>query len=144
MRVLIIEDDALIAMFLADTVEALGHQLVGICCSREAALELAKACPPDAALVDLRLGQQRCGARIEEVLNAQYGTTAVYVTGNPEFAYKYRGTAIGFIDKPVDGADVEAVLTFIEAVRAGKPAHPPRRIQLFEDAKEALRVNATV
>ena len=57
LRILIAEDDALIAMDLADTLEALGYAVVGPVASVAAALAQAEdiASPLDGALLDLDL-----------------------------------------------------------------------------------------
>jgi DNA-binding response OmpR family regulator len=55
MRVLIVEDDALIALYLAKLVVDFGYEVVVVVRSGSAAIAKAMAVSPDVALMDIRL-----------------------------------------------------------------------------------------
>jgi CheY-like chemotaxis protein len=55
-RVLIVEDEALIAMSLEAMVEDIGHHVVGLASSLDDAVRLALQHGPDLVLMDVRLG----------------------------------------------------------------------------------------
>ena len=134
MKVLIVEDEALIALAYADVMESMGYTVVGICASLPEAQELTRSAAPDIALVDLRLGNRRCGARVDAWLHDTFGTTAVYITANPEFAVTYRARAIGFAEKPLSADSLMAVTRYLAAHHAGcAPATAPHGLHLFED-----------
>ncbi|HEY0835427.1 MAG TPA: response regulator [Azospirillum sp.] len=140
MKILIIEDEALIALAYADAVECAGYTVIGICCSLEQAQELTRDERPDLALVDLRLGQKRCGAKVEAWLHETYGTTAVYITANVDFAHTYRTYGIGYVEKPVGPVALVDVVDFLAAVHRGERLPPtPRCLTLFEDRMDAVR-----
>lgn len=133
MKVMIVEDEALIALAYTQVVEMAGHRVVGVCRTLEAAAALAAVDPPDAALVDMRLGQGQCGAAVEEHLQRVHGTTGVHITANRDFAFRYRRTAVGFAEKPLPARALLDILTWIERRRAGLDAPAPSRLVLFAD-----------
>jgi hypothetical protein len=59
MRVLLVEDDAIVAMLLATLVGQLGHVVCAAAASEIEAVDRAAALGPDVVLMDIRLGQQR-------------------------------------------------------------------------------------
>ena len=61
MRVLIVEDDAIIAMHLAMLVAELGHEVCATAASAAAAIALAALHNPDVVLMDIRLAQGSSG-----------------------------------------------------------------------------------
>src|SRR5882724_7354976 len=54
-RVLVADDEHLVAMGLVSMLEELGHQVVGVAADGEAAVELARAHRPELALLDIRM-----------------------------------------------------------------------------------------
>ncbi len=83
-RVLIVEDEALIALDLSDTIERLGFDLIGVAATFSQALILAEEAMPDLALVDVNLADGRTGPRIARELADRFGTTVTMATGSPE------------------------------------------------------------
>jgi two-component system, response regulator PdtaR len=61
MRVLIVEDEALIAMYLEMLVAELGHEVCACTASAAAAIEAAEAYRPDVVLMDVQLANGSCG-----------------------------------------------------------------------------------
>ena len=61
MRVLIVEDEALIGMHLAMLVAELGHDVCAIVASAGAAITQAAAHNPDVVLMDIRLAEGSSG-----------------------------------------------------------------------------------
>ena len=61
MRVLIVEDDAVISMHLAMLVAELGHEVCATAASAAGAIALATAHNPDVILMDIRLAQGSSG-----------------------------------------------------------------------------------
>ncbi len=55
-RILIVEDDAFIALDLEDVFEAAGFEVAGIAASVDAALEIIDSKPVDVAVLDYNLG----------------------------------------------------------------------------------------
>ncbi len=128
-RVLIIEDEFLIALDVADTIESMGLKVVGLANARKHALSLAAHA--DIALVDVNLADGRTGPEIGRELAEQYGLTVVFMTGNPEdVADGVEGT-LGVLTKPVMPEVVEKTISYAIANRLGGMAIVPRELKVF-------------
>ncbi|HKI36377.1 MAG TPA: response regulator [Gemmataceae bacterium] len=125
LHVLLVEDDELVAFSLATLLRRSGHR-VDVAHTGEAALEVASACRPHIALVDLGLpdmdGYEVAGRfRGQEALR---GVLLVALTGWSDDESRRLGEEAGFayyLDKPVDFAGLHGVL-----VRAAASSLPPR------------------
>lgn len=84
MKILIVEDEAVLAFGLQDGLELRGFQVCGTAPNRRAALELAEAHRPDLAIVDVRLSGNDDGVELAAELQRKYGTPVLYATANPE------------------------------------------------------------
>jgi DNA-binding response OmpR family regulator len=80
-RVLIVEDESLIALDIEAALLADGHQVVGIATNEREALELANEA--DLAFVDVKLADGLSGPLIGQKLEKGFGVAVIYVTGNP-------------------------------------------------------------
>jgi chemotaxis response regulator CheB len=69
-RVLIVEDESLIAMMLEDWIVELGHTPVGPAASVDKALHLVETMKPDVAIVDYNLGRDTAD-NVSELLTAR-------------------------------------------------------------------------
>lgn len=119
MRVLIVEDEALIAMELERIVAAAGHSTVGPVSTVEQAL--AHAPRVDTALVDLGLADGLSGAALARRLIDRYGTKVIFVTGSP-----------GEVGHGLDGA----------VAVVGKPFSDERILQSLEKANNKPKTTA--
>ena len=83
LRVLVIEDDALIAMLLSELLAGMGHDVCATAASEAEAVSAATRCDPDLMIVDARLGRGSGVSAVEEILRA--GPLAhVFITGDVE------------------------------------------------------------
>lgn len=83
-RVLIIEDEAIIAMDLEAIVTDLGHAVAGVASTRSRALELATAERPNLVLADILLADGSSGIdAVKDILNA-FTVPVIFVTAYPE------------------------------------------------------------
>jgi DNA-binding response OmpR family regulator len=128
-RILIVEDEMLVALELENVLEDLGYEAVGIVPDLEAA-ELYFDEAIDLALVDLNLRDGLTGPQIGERLGAK-GVTVVFITANPSLLGRGVAGAIGVITKPTDEATVKASVDYALGVRQGRPVTPPPALQLF-------------
>ena len=111
-KILIVEDEPLIAMLVQDWIADMGHETVGPAYSLEQARALLDA-PLDGAIVDLTLGGES-GRPIAEALAAR-GAPFVYSTGRAEDQLDDLPTAACVLHKPFSFEALEA------AVRAMLP-----------------------
>ena len=83
-RVLIIEDEPVIAMDIAGIVESLGHQVVGVAARQAEAVELARQYAPGLVLADVQLQDGDSGiTAVQEILRTM-DAPVIFVTGFPE------------------------------------------------------------
>lgn len=102
-RILICEDDPLIAMMMEALVEDIGHRCVGAAADKPRALALAAETSPDVALVDLDLADGPTGCAVIEAL-AGFGVASVIVSGRPDPLPRGAERAAARLSKPVNAA----------------------------------------
>ena len=83
-RVLIIEDETLIALDLANIVGELGHAVVGKAMSKAEALSVAHAQRPTMILADINLGEGGSGLEAVVEILRSFAAPVVFVTAYPE------------------------------------------------------------
>jgi CheY-like chemotaxis protein/DNA-directed RNA polymerase specialized sigma24 family protein len=83
-RVLIIEDEPLIAMDLEGLVEGLGHTVVGNARTREEAVVMARLEKPGLILADVRLADGSSGIDAVNDILGDFSVPAVFITAYPE------------------------------------------------------------
>lgn len=128
-RILIVEDEMIIALELESVLEDLGHEPAGIVPDLEAA-ELYYDEAIDLALVDLNLRDGLTGPQIGDRLGAR-GVTVVFITANPGLLQGGIAGAIGVITKPTDEQTVKEAVDYALGVREGRSVTPPAALRLF-------------
>ncbi len=84
-KVMIIEDEAIIAMDIHSIVAEMGHQITGIARTRSAAVELGLKHRPDLILADIQLADNSSGIDAVNDLTGQFGEVPViFITAFPE------------------------------------------------------------
>ena len=83
-RILIIEDEAIIALDLDSIVRGLGHDVAGIASSRSEAVSLAHERRPDLILTDINLGAGGSGLEAVVEILRSVSVPVIFVTANPE------------------------------------------------------------
>ncbi|MBX4974227.1 response regulator [Rhizobium lentis] len=128
-RVLIVEDEFLIALDLGATVEGMGMQVVGLANDGEQALRLAPSA--DIAFVDINLADGPTGPEIGRRLAQEHGIAVVFMTGNPEAVADGVKGAVGVVQKPVMPSLVERLVKYLAARRVGMFAIVPPEMTVF-------------
>lgn len=131
LRVLIVEDQALLAMELELVLEEAGLNVMGCAMDRAGALEVADREPLDLALVDINLLDGMTGPDIARRLIEDFGAAVIFLTANPEqIPHDFAG-AIGALSKPFDEATLRAVMEFAGGyIRNETLGEAPRRFRL--------------
>ena len=128
-RILIVEDEMLVAMEMEAILEDLGHHPIGIApdlTSAEAYVDQ----PIDLALVDLNLRDGLTGPQIGQRLGAK-GVTVLFVTANPRLLGDGIAGTIGVLTKPTDEATVREAVDYALGVRIGRKVKAPAALTLF-------------
>ncbi|MCJ2053630.1 response regulator [Methylobacterium sp. J-070] len=126
LRILVVEDEALIALELESLLEDLGHVMVGVAGTAAEAIALGRSTTPDVALVDIHLVDGPTGIEVARALSADRRTTVVFMTANAKRIPEDFAGAIGVIAKPYSERVVASTLDYVADRRAGRadPACP--------------------
>jgi DNA-binding response OmpR family regulator len=136
-RVLIVEDEALIAMALADSLEDAGHEVVGPAATMAEALALCDgaAAPPELAVLDINLGDGSSGVDVARALMERWGVPSIFASAQVAEARRARGIALGCIPKPYAAQTVLRGVEVARVVMGGRtPGHVPAGLELFSGA----------
>ena len=108
-KVLICEDEPLLAADLAAIVEEAGHAVCGVFRKAREALDEAAALAPDLAIIDLELADGDTGAALARSLQSQ-GVRVVILSGNSNVGAGLGCVPHTFAAKPVSREIVAQLL----------------------------------
>ncbi len=129
-RILIVEDEMLVATELEAILEDLGHAPVGIAPDLDTAISLADS-RIDLALVDLNLRDGLTGPQIGKFLCEKCNITVLFVTANPSLLGEGIAGTVGVLAKPTSEADVKRAVDYALRVRHGERVSPPAGLRAF-------------
>ena len=110
-RVLIVEDEVMLAMDLEDIVIGAGHEVIGIVHDRKGVSRICSQ--PQVALVDLNLRDGPTGRDIARELTDDAGTKVIFVTANPgQIGDPPPAGAVGYVQKPFSAAAISAAISY--------------------------------
>ncbi|MBX9574655.1 MAG: response regulator [Caulobacteraceae bacterium] len=131
-RILIIEDEALVALELRFVLEDLGHEVVGIAADSRQAEDLIKTADVDLALVDIHLSDGPTGIELGRHLGQDHRVAVLFMTANPGMVRNGVAGTIGVLSKPTDERAVRTAVDYALGKRAGSPPPmAPPELQLF-------------
>lgn len=130
-RILIIEDEALVAMELRFVLEDLGHEVAGVAAEARAARNLVRETEVDLALVDIHLQDGPTGVELGRDLAGE-GVTVLYMTANPGMVRDGVDGTLGVLSKPTDEHAVRTAVDYALKRRKGEPVqYAPPELQVF-------------
>lgn len=118
MNILIVEDEALLALELKSELEDAGHLVIGQAMSSGDAISLGEQNQPDFAFVDIQLLDGPTGLTVGRRF-AELGIPYVFMTGNLKRIPEDFAGAIGAIEKPYSLNGLQNALKYIEIVVQG-------------------------
>ncbi|GJE17738.1 response regulator [Methylobacterium marchantiae] len=114
LRIVIVEDEALIVMQLEILIEEAGHQVVGTAASAGDAIAVARRTRPDIVFIDLQLRGGSSGLDVAKALAEEPAMTLVFLTANARhFSDDFAGAA-AVIAKPFSEAIIGDTMVFLE------------------------------
>lgn len=111
-RILVVEDEAVVAMDIEQTLKDLGYS-VSVAHSGEEALEQAEAVRPELVLMDILLGEGPDGIETANQIRRRFGTPSVYLTANADESTIQRAKEsepAGYILKPFRERELHATV----------------------------------
>lgn len=115
LRILIVEDEILIALELESLLQDLGHEIVGIAASSGDALALGQDLTPDLAFVDIHLADGPTGVDVARYLADEHQVTVLFMTANAKRIPEDFAGAWGVIAKPYTERGVREALAYVMA-----------------------------
>jgi DNA-binding NarL/FixJ family response regulator len=113
-RILVVEDDFLVAMQMESALTEAGFEVVGVAASGEDAIELAVTERPRLVVMDIRLAGDRDGIDTALQLFAEHGLRCIFATAHQDEHARRRAapaTPLGWLQKPY------TMPSLVEAVR---------------------------
>ncbi len=131
-RILIIEDEALVAMELGFVLEDLGYEVAGIAADAKSARDIVQETDVDLALVDIHLSDGPTGIELGRDLGQKMGVTVLFMTANPGMVRSGVAGTIGVLSKPTDERAVQTAVEYALGRRSGRPIeYAPPELRLF-------------
>jgi len=130
LRILVVEDEAMVAMLIEDALTLYEHQVVGVAENVAAAMMIATREPIDLALCDIRLADGDSGVEVAARLGA-VGIPSLYLSGNCP-PRTDNPMVIGYMAKPFPTAALGRAVIAAHAVAHGcQPQAMPTGMQLY-------------
>jgi signal transduction histidine kinase len=113
-KVLIVEDEKIIAMELEQQIKQLGYAVIGPVASGEAALKSAEIDRPDLVLMDIRIQGPADGIETAEAIRYRFGIPVIYLTAHADQITLQRAKMtepLGYLLKPWREHELLAAIT---------------------------------
>jgi ActR/RegA family two-component response regulator len=116
-RVLVVEDDYLVAMDIARALERAGAEVIGPAPGVEAALDVLQRTVPDGAILDINLGGEMAFPVADAL--AALGVPFIFATGYDAQVIPVRFTHVKRCEKPMASEQICAALFESDVSTAG-------------------------
>jgi two-component system, response regulator PdtaR len=122
MKILVVDDDVMLADFLEAILLDQGHDVCGVTTSVAEAVALVRLHRPDIAILDMKLKGTELGSDIAHQL-AEAGDLRdlgiLYVTGGVDFLHQHAGIGHACLQKPYSEAALAAALPIVRSIVRG-------------------------
>ncbi|MFC5086209.1 response regulator [Microvirga arabica] len=128
LRVLVVEDEALVADYVADVIEEAGHEVAGFAATGEKALEYLLHERVDLAVLDIKLKGSLSGIDVAQAARER-AIPHVFISGSGDPSTRQAAEATGplaFLQKPFNQAKLVSVLETVTECKA--TSEPPPSI----------------
>lgn len=139
LKVLIAEDNVILADMLEDFLVAEGYDVCGLARTVDEAVKLADLKNPDLAVLDYRLAHGEYGSQIRPLLKDKITMGILYASGDPLNNKLSKIDGDAYIQKPYGLNDIVHALRIIHEIKLHHHVPPfsfPRGFCLLEDAKD--------
>lgn len=112
-KILIVEDEYVVALNIKSQIQRLGHPVVGIAGTGHKAIELATDMQPDLILMDIQLRGPMDGIDTATLIRDKFGIPIVYLTAFTDARTLERASTtlpFGYIIKPYQGRELDATI----------------------------------
>jgi signal transduction histidine kinase len=146
-RILIVEDESIVAKDLAQRLQSMGHTVLGIAASGAAAVQQAVETRPNLVLMDIHLRGAMDGIEAAAQIHAQHDIPFIYLTAYADEATLERAKVtepFGYILKPFEERELQVTLEVALYKHRMEKALEQQRVEflatLIHDIKSPLSV----
>ncbi|BBO91581.1 response regulator [Desulfosarcina ovata] len=151
LKILIVEDERILAEDLKETLLELGYNVAGNVGSGEKAVELASKTEIDLALMDIKLEGELDGVNTAEVLRNRFDIPVIYLTAfsDDTLLQKAKKTEpFGYVIKPYRASEIKSVIEMaffkIEVERKRKESYKNLESEAQNHANKLEKMDATL
>ncbi len=115
-RILIVEDENIVALDIERGLERLGYEVVGVASSGEEALHLAKNAQPELILMDIKIKGNRDGIETAEEIRKDFDIPVVFLTAYSDEGTLQRAKNVGpygYLLKPFDETEMHLAIEVV-------------------------------
>jgi len=115
-RVLLVEDDYLVAMEVEHQLAQAGFEVTGVATSADEAVAMSKSQKPDLAIMDIRLIGTRDGVDAAIELARDFGIRSVFATAHSDARTRERAAVanpLGWLQKPYSANELVSLIKSI-------------------------------
>jgi len=112
-KILIVEDESLVALDISQNIESLGYKSVGIASSYDSAIRLTDKTKPDLVLMDICLKGEKDGIEAASSIKAKYDTPVIYITalnGEDDIQRAVFTNPSAYLIKPFDTTSLQVAI----------------------------------
>ena len=129
MKVLIIEDDSIVAMHIRETVQGHNHDVIGVAKNAQNALKIAEKTPIDLVISDINIEGEMDGIECCKILQKTYHTSVILISAYNDQSTLKSATTLdftGYLIKPFREDELLTLLNLI-VLRENKKDHHQRK-----------------
>lgn len=138
-RILVVEDEAIVAMETAKSLQNLGYEVIATVNSGDDAIKIAEDENPDIILMDIRIQGDKDGIETADIIRHQYGIPVIYTTAysDDERIERAKQTIpFGYIIKPTQERDLKVTLEMAMYVSKIEAERVKANLKLKESEKQ--------
>lgn len=112
-KILVVEDETIVAMDIKRRLEKLGYRVTGLATKARQVLQLIEADQPDIILMDIHLNDNMDGIDVAKLINEKHRIPVIFVTAYSEDSTMGRASEThpyGYLLKPFSERDLYAVI----------------------------------
>ncbi len=145
-RILIVEDEAIIAMEIENQVQGLGYEVTSIVDTGEKAIKKAEEDKPDLILMDIRIKGEMDGIEAAEEIRNRFGIPVIFSTAylDEERIERAKITMpFGYVLKPIQERDLKVTIEmalYVAKVDTERKKSEIMFSQMFEQSKTSTQL----
>lgn len=136
MKILVVEDEVLVALVILDALMEAGHNVLGPARTAGDALTIARAATPELVLSNINLADGSKGTDLARMLHAELKIPVIFVSGDIHEARAAQDVALGYIAKPCSPMLVQKSVEVAQLIVSGaapEKHHIPPGLTLFQN-----------